>query len=202
MARINKSDIMRTITRGNEKDIYVFKIVVDRFIEEMKRQLRNGNVVAVKGLGTFYIDDKKKWEERQTLGIKTGVHPDLPSGKQNWRFNPDIVHYKFIAHGNLKGYTPHSVQAGRPRFATQRMRDISGSLYRGNALYPFAVFKKLKYVASGILTDGLARKVVRFKSSALMDSRGLYWSGFGAGDNFAVYPPQVWDGTGWVDDKD
>jgi len=94
MAKINRSDIVKTITQGSGKDFYVFEIVINRFFEEVKRQLQAGNTVNIQGLGRFYVDVKKNGATRKTYYDYDTQSEQPLDGK----------YYKHLDYRNLKTF--------------------------------------------------------------------------------------------------
>lgn len=62
MARINKKALIDKVTGGDAKKRYVYETVIEAFIAAIQDEVKKGNVVAYRGLGTFYIDTKRKRE--------------------------------------------------------------------------------------------------------------------------------------------
>lgn len=60
MANINKTELIKAIMEGsNMKNYYTAQVIINAFIEQIKLQVEAGNVVSIKGLGTFYFTQKK-----------------------------------------------------------------------------------------------------------------------------------------------
>lgn len=157
MARINRSDILKTITRGSGKEFYLFEIVINRFFAEMQKQIDAGNVVAIKGVGTFYLDTKKKRADRPTYGINPNDD----------RFNPNSTYDKFIVFSNLKTlektFSPIAAN-GQYHFKTINNQSEAGANNEiTDGLYAFAGYKTLKFKAS--LLRNTQTHVIRFKAS-------------------------------------
>lgn len=60
MANINKTELIKAIMEGSDmKNYYTAQVIINAFIEQIKLQVEAGNVVSIKGLGTFYFAQKK-----------------------------------------------------------------------------------------------------------------------------------------------
>ncbi len=75
---ITKSDIIQTISRESGIDRIETEIIINGFISEIQRALKNGNEVEIRGLGSFRIIDR---EPRKARNPKTGETIQLPKRK-------------------------------------------------------------------------------------------------------------------------
>lgn len=66
MARVTKTDLIDKMVGVEYANRYMFEHVINAFLRNILMEIQAGNVVAIRGLGTFYIDTKKKRDGLET----------------------------------------------------------------------------------------------------------------------------------------
>lgn len=58
MATINKKQLVQKLARGSEKNFYTFDLFLDVVIDTIIDELKKGNVIKLRGLGSLYVKKK------------------------------------------------------------------------------------------------------------------------------------------------